>query len=121
MVDQAYLISVADLRRLCEELQNYDLEVCGSTVSVTHNKHQLNATTFGFPIVAERRFLGAIFRDLEVGQIACLDNCVAKQVRHSLHLGEDGEVRRDTMLDWECFWTPLEALLFREKEITTKR
>jgi hypothetical protein len=117
VIDQCYLASVADVRNLCAELTNYSVEVIGGRAIVTHgNQGDMNTIKFAFPIVTAFWFLGIPSNAPEVGKLVCMDRKTAKQIRKSLHLWEDGEVRSDPLSDWDIFWAPLEALLFREFE-----
>jgi len=122
MVDKAFLVDMTDLKELCGELKNYSLSVKPERLTITrHDGNKgLNDISFMFPIVADLAFLSAFHEKPECGLHACLHVYTGYQVRRSLHLEENGQVVRDSVGDWENFWSPLETLLIREYEATLK-
>jgi hypothetical protein len=119
-IDQAYLVSVTDLREVCRELTHgkfhYEVtESCDEYVAVTYSESEdgLNASTFTFPIVADLRFPLVSMEDYEDDQFACLHVYTHRQPRRRMYM-EDGEIKMDCITDWLRFWTPLDALLLRK-------
>lgn len=119
-VDQAYLISVADLRVVCKELTSgkftYEVIQVGSDgmdddVDVRFtNGDEVNALVFRFPIVANLHFL---VNQSEHGLIAGLHVYLHSQIVRGLYLvGE--ELKWDGVEDWQKFWAPLDALLYKK-------
>jgi hypothetical protein len=122
-IDQAYLIPISDLREICAELtqENYSYVVESDDKHVTiffndNGDDDLNSLAFAFPVVADLtaafRLLGADPARLDEGYLVCLHVYTHKQTRRGLCLAGD-EVKLDAD-DWFKFWTPLEALLFKE-------
>jgi len=129
-VDRAYLVSVDDLRDICDALNDgkreYEL-TCGDekTVAITYNDgpDDLNSICFTFPIVANLNFSHGFLVRLfgkqwpfgEDGLMVCLHIYTRKQIRRGLYL-EDEELKWDGIEDWEKFWPPLEAALIKGME-----
>ena len=122
-IDQAYIISVEDLREICKELTHgiFKYEVSDVTyddVTLTYNEggDNLNPSAFTFPIV---RYLGVAFfpklKEIppEDGLLACLHTYTHRQAQHRMYM-EDGEIKFDNITDWLRFWVPLDALLLRK-------
>lgn len=119
-IDQAYLISVTDLKETCKELTDgkFHYEVTNSndeSVSITYyeGEDDLNASTFTFPIVADLRFPLIKIEGYEDDLLACLHVYTHKQPRGKMYM-EEGEIKRDNITDWLRFWVPLDALLLRK-------
>jgi hypothetical protein len=119
-IDQAYLISVTDLRNVCKELTHgkFHYEVTSSSdehVSVTYyeGEDDLNTSIFTFPIVADLRFPLVRIEDYEDDLLACLHVYTHRQPRGKMYM-EDGEIKKDNITDWLRFWVPLDALLLRK-------
>src|SRR5882762_5074473 len=97
VIDQAYLVSVQELREICEELScdryEYRLFRADETQvrirysdDVISDFFNLNAVCFLFPIVADMWPLGLLQRNAEEGMMVCLHVYTGRQTRHSFHL-----------------------------------
>lgn len=133
-VDRAFLVSVEDLRDICDDLNDekreyrlaYDAE---KRVTLFYNDgpDNLNALCFTFPIVADLNInhaslvglLGKQWPFGEDGLMVCLHVYTGKQVRHGIYLCE-GELKQDSVEDWEKFWGPLEAALIKGMECPSR-
>jgi hypothetical protein len=129
-VEVAYMVSVDDLRTICDALTKGNREyklTCADekTIAITYNEGQddLNAVCFSFPIVAKLNVSHPFLLNLfgkgwpfgEDGLMVCLHIYTGKQIRRGLYL-EDGEPKWDGIEDWDRFWPPLKAALIRELE-----
>ena len=117
-VDRAYLVSVEDLRDICDALTDgkleYRLTRDGKQVAISYNDgpDDLNAVCFTFPIVVDIWTLGILARNEEAGLMVCLHIYTGKQIRQGLYL-EGDQLFWDSSEDWEKFWGPLEAALIK--------
>jgi hypothetical protein len=129
-VDRAYLVSVDDLRDICDALNDGKREyklTCDDekTVAIFFNDgpDDLNSLCFTFPIVRNlnwpSRLFGKQFPFGEDGLMVCLHIYTGKQVRRGLYF-EDEELKRDGIEDWEKFRTPLESALIRGMECQSR-
>jgi hypothetical protein len=126
MIDQAYLISVQDLREICSELTSHNCEyrllrpndghVLIRFNDDAHDVLNLNALSFTFPIVVNVAGLAILHKNPEAGQMVCMSVYTAKQTQHGFYPDEDGELKMDLEGDWGRFWQPLAALLLKEYE-----
>ena len=124
-VDRAYLVSVEGLRDICDALNDEERAyrvtcIDEKTVGIFYHDgpDNLNALCFAFPVVvnlnvkhaALLRLFGKQWPLGEDGLMVCLHVYTGKQTRHGIYLYE-GELRQDSIKDWEKFWRPLEAAL----------
>ena len=127
-VERAYLVSVDDLRDICDALNDGKREyklTCDDekTVAIfyTDGPDDLNSICFTFPIVGNlnwpSRVFGRQFPFGEDGLMVCLHVYTGKQIRRGLYL-EDEKLKWDGIEDWEKFWGPLEAVLIKGMETT---
>ena len=128
-VEVAYLVSVEDLRDICDALTDGKCEykvTCDddTTAAISYNDgpDNLNATSFNFPIVASLNakgraslLFGKQWPFGEDGLIVCLHIYTGKQTKRGLYL-EGDQLLWDTIEDWEKFWGPLEAALINGLE-----
>lgn len=133
-VDRAYLVSVEDLRDICDALSDgkreYKLTCEGDReVSISYNDppDDLNALSFTFPIVVNLnvkhasllRLFGEQWPFGEDGLMVCLHVYLQKQTRKGLY-PEGDEIKWDSLEDWEKFWGPLEAALIKGMECRSR-
>ena len=126
-VERAYLVSVEDLRDICDALNNEKREYRLSRenekkVAIFYNdgRDDLNAVGFTFPIIVNlnvsHAFLLRLFGEQwpfgEDGLLVCLHIYTGKQCRSGLYL-EGNKLFRDSSEDWEKFWGPLETALIK--------
>jgi len=126
-VERAYLVSVNDLRGICDALTNvkreYRLSCEGEQeVAIFYNDgpDDLNAVGFAFPIIVNLnvnhasllRLFGEQWPFGEDGLMVCLHVYTGKQTRNGLYL-EGDQLFWDSSEDWEKFWGPLEAALIK--------
>jgi hypothetical protein len=127
MIDRAYMVSVLDLREICENLSQsqhgYRLfRASDNSVYIRYTEDaisdffSLNSISYVFPIVANMTPLSCLHNHEEAGMMVCLHIYTGKQTRFSYHLNDAGDVHKDTEGDWENFWQPLAAMLEREVE-----
>jgi len=125
-VDRAYLVSVEDLRDICDALTDgkleYRLTRDGKQVAISYNDgpDDLNAVCFTFPIVVDIWTLGILARNAEAGFMVCLHIYTGKQIRQGLYF-EGDQLFWDSSEDWEKFWGPLEAALVKGTECRRQR
>jgi hypothetical protein len=125
-VERAYLVSVDDLRDICNALHDGKSEyklTCDDekTVAISYNEgpDDLNAVCFTFPIIRNLNWPSRIFGEQfpfgEDGLMVCLHVYMGRQIKRGLYL-EGGELKWDAIEDWEKFWRPLEAALIKGME-----
>ena len=121
-VDRAFLVSVEDLREICNALTDGKREYkltweAEKEVTILYNNglDDLNAVCFTFPIIVDIWTLGILARNEEAGLMACLHIYTGKQTRNGLYL-EGNQLFWDSGEDWEKFWGPLEAALVKGLE-----
>jgi len=129
-VDRAFLVSVADLRDICDSLNDEKREyrlTCEDEkkVAILYNEgpDDLNAVCFAFPVVVNLnvghasllRLFGKHWPFGEDGLMVCLHIYTGKQTRNGLYL-EGDKLFWDSSEDWEKFWGPLEAVLIKGME-----
>jgi hypothetical protein len=130
VVERAFIVSVDDLRDICDALNDGKHEyklTCDDekTVAISYNDgpDDLNSICFIFPIVANLNLSHGFLLQLfgkqwpfgEDGLMVCLHIHTRKQVRRGIYL-EDEELKWDGIEDWERFWRPLEAALIKGME-----
>lgn len=128
MIDQAYLVSVLDLKEICQQLSNpldgteyallrpNDGKVLIRFNDDPHDFMNLNSLSFSFPIVVNVTGLGLLHKNLEAGLMVCLSVYTATQTRRGFYPDDEGELKQDAEGDWNRFWQPLAALLVKEYE-----
>jgi hypothetical protein len=129
-VDRAYLVSVEDLRDICDALNDEKREyrvICDEekTVAISYKGRpdDLNALCFTFPIVvnlnvkhaALLRLFGKQWPFGEDGLMVCLHVYTGTSTRRGLYL-EGDKLLGDFVEDWGKFWGPLEAALVKGME-----
>ncbi len=119
-VDQIYLVSVADLRDICNQLTQgrYSYQVRGvnkDSVEIVFNDLvnkndllELNNLIYEFPIVTNLWFPS----NPEDGMLVGLHVYLQRKLQYGLYM-EKGEIKQDGLEDWERFWTPLDAFLYK--------
>jgi hypothetical protein len=131
MIEQAYLVSVLELREICRDLTNDKYGSGGKfeyrllrpnhrQVMIRFNDDptnlmNLNTLCFGFPIVAHVRGLARLHRNLEAGHMVCLSAYTAETKQYGLY-EDEGDLKHNEAFDWERFWLPLAAILQKEYE-----
>ena len=126
-VERAYLVSVHDLRGICDALTDRKREYRLTTedekqVAIFYNDgpDDLNAVCFTFPIIVNLNVQHAVLLRLfgkewpfgEDGLMVCLHVYTGKQIRQGLYF-EQGKLYWDSSEDWEKFWGPLKAALIQ--------
>lgn len=134
-VDRAFLVSVADLRDICDALNDKKREYRlthedENQVAILHNDgpDDLNAACFTFPIIVNLNVSHAFLLRLfgkqwpfgEDGLMVCLHIYTGKQIRNGLYL-EGDNLYWDSLEDWEKFRPPLEAALIKGMECPSRR
>lgn len=124
MIDQAYLVSVQDLREICQELSTptttYRIKVANNkkNVSIFFNDDPEDfynsALSFTFPIVVNVPGLILLHKNEEAGAMVCLSIYTARQTQHTLYGDEGKSMKEDGEQDWMRFWVPLQGLLSHE-------
>ncbi len=121
-VDRAFLVSVEDLRDICDALNDEKCEYrltreSEREVAIFYNEgpDDLNAVCFTFPIIVDIWTLGVLARNKEAGLMVCLHVYTGKQIRQGLYF-DGNQLFWDSSEDWEKFWGPLETALIKGLE-----
>ena len=116
-VDQAYIVSVLDLRDICKELthgkfQYTVAEVSDDDITVAYNEGEddLNPSSFTFPIIRDLSL--PILPRTEDCLMVCLHVYTHRQTQHRMYM-EDGKIKMDGITDWLRFWAPMDAVLLK--------
>jgi hypothetical protein len=132
-VERAYLVSVDDLRGICETLTDGKREyklVCEdegqAVIDYNDGPDDLNAISYAFPIVVNLNVKGRaslLFGKQwpfgEDGLMVCLHIYTRNPIRRGLY-PEGNQLFGDSLDDWEKFWGPLEAALVKGMECQSR-